>query len=449
MKAFRLILGILIAVLVFGCEKGDSEYKNFKVKDEESLEQTVYVGDTQASLTVDFTTTGPWTSSVEYFKNANESAPSKAGESSEWVTLEPSSGDKAGDYSVTIKLNPEAGTDIFMATITFVCKGEEMQVLLNNSPSVAPGSPDDVNNPEKIKAAMEKLEYGFWDARNAFYDIDDKYSTPDSRKSLNSKNEDLKKVWFESYKAINTCNLLLTACEYEVIKEQEREQVTAKALHYRSMMHLNLATLFGGVPVDTQYPAVSEPVRVMLQEVTDYIMKDCEDYINRSTKTETELTEALFVNAVASLLQAGTFDSDLVYARLIVMIDRITDENFVFEDSNMDGLINQDDSHVGVQGCLFYAYVFSSIQHQKSVDTLNKLAEQLNDDMFRIDANASPDEIKQKVIDILSGSWNRGVKYLVNRFMKNEDWGQHLNLLPIPMDIMSANRNLVQNPGWD
>ena len=131
------------------------------------------------------------------------------------------------------------------------------------------------------------------------------------------------------------------------------------------------------------------------------------------------------------------------------MIDRITDENFVFEDSNMDGLINQDDSHVGVQGCLFYAYVFSSIQHQKSVDTLNKLAEQLNDDMFRIDANASPDEIKQKVIDILSGSWNRGVKYLVNRFMKNEDWGQHLNLLPIPMDIMSANRNLVQNPGWD
>ena len=54
MKAFRLILGILTAVLVFGCETGDSEYKNFKVKDKESLEQTVYLGDTQASLTVDF-----------------------------------------------------------------------------------------------------------------------------------------------------------------------------------------------------------------------------------------------------------------------------------------------------------------------------------------------------------------------------------------------------------
>lgn len=446
MKAFRLILGILIAVLVFGCEKGDSEYKNFKVKDEESLEQTVYVGDTQASLTVDFTTTGPWTSSVEYFKNANESAPSKAGESSEWVTLEPSSGDKAGDYSVTIKLNPEAGTDIFMATITFVCKGEEMQVLLNNSPSVAPGSPDDVNNPEKIKAAMEELEYGFWDARNAFYDIDDKYSTPESRKSLSSKNEDLKKVWLESYKAINTCNLLLTACEYEVIKEQEREQVTAKALHYRSMMHLNLATLFGGVPIDDRYPAVSEPVRAMLQEVTDYIRKDCEYYINISTKTEIELTEALFVNAVASLLRAGTFDSDLVYDRLITMIDiLLTNENLIFEDSNMDGLINQDDSHVGVQGCLFYAYAFSTVRPDKSIEIMNKLADRLGDS-FRVDGQ---DDIRQKVIDILSGSWNRGVKYLVNRFMKNEDWGQHLNLLPIPMDIMSANRNLVQNPGWD
>ena len=174
-------------------------------------------------------------------------------------------------------------------------------------------------------------------------------------------------------------------------------------------------------------------------------MKDCEDYINRSTKTETELTEALFVNALAAILQSGNIESNLVRARLTVMIDIITNENFIFEDSNMDGLINQDDSHVGVQGCLFYAYAFSTVRPDKSIEIMNKLADRLGDS-FRVDGQ---DDIRQRVIDILSGSWNRGVKYLVNRFMKNEDWGQHLNLLPIPMDIMSANRNLVQNPGWD
>ncbi len=447
MKVIRLFLCLFITLFVFGCDEGTG-YKYFEVKNESALNQTVYIGETEAPLSVDFRTSDAWTSYVEYSTFSEETASTKSAESSEWVTLEPSSGDKAGDYSVIIKLNPEAGKDVSMAMISFVCKEEVLMVKLVNSPNFNPGSSEDVNNPEKISAAIKELESGFLTARNAYYDIDTEYSTSESRKTLNSGSVQLKNMWLESYKAINTCNLLLTACDNGIFEEQEIEQIKAKAMLYRAMMHLNLATVFGGVPIDAQYPAESEPVRAVLEEVTDYIMKDCEYYIDIPQKTETKLTEALFINAVAAILQAGSFDSELVLNRLNVMTEIIEGENLIFEDSNMDGRIDQDDSHVGVQGCLFYAYAFSSIQHQKSVDTLNKLAEQLNDDMFRIDANASPDEIKQKVIDILSSSWNRGIKYYVNRFMKREDWG-YLNLLPIPIDIMSANRNLVQNPGWD
>lgn len=444
MKVIRLFLCLFISLFVFGCDEG-TEYKYFEVKNESALRQTVYVGDTQASMTVDFRTSDAWTSYVEYSTISGESAQSKSARSTDWVVLEPSSGDKAGDYSVTIKLNPDAGKDISMAMISFVCKGEVLQVMLENSKNVNPGSSDDITNPEKIKAAIEKLELGFWTARNSFYDIDKEYSTSESRKLLNSNSVQLKDMWIDSYSAINTCNLLLEACNYDAIKEQDKEQVMAKAFLYRAMMHFNLASVFGGVPIDVQYPAISEPVRSLLNEVTDLVLKDCEESIHFLSKSGFEFTEACFLRAMSYVFRDGDFDSDMV---LDILSSMIESGNIVFEDSNMDGLINQSDSHIGVQTYLFYAYGMSTHQIQKSIQTLNLLAELLNDDTFRIASDSTADDVRQKVVEILSVSWNRGVKYYVNRFMKHEDWG-YLNLLPIPMDMMSSNKNFVQNPGWN
>lgn len=155
MKVIRLFLCLFITLFVFGCDEG-TEYKYFDVKNESALNQIAYLGDTQVSMPIEFTASGPWTSKIEYSGIETVTGRTETLNTG-WITLDPSSGDVAGDYSVNIYLNPDKGKNVYQAIISFICNGEVLEVTLVNSFSSNPDDSEDVNDPEKYKKQNKNL----------------------------------------------------------------------------------------------------------------------------------------------------------------------------------------------------------------------------------------------------------------------------------------------------
>lgn len=444
MKAIKLFLCLFISLFVFGCEEG-TEYKYFEIKDESVLNQTVYLGDTQAPAPVEFTASGAWTSKVEY--STFDSATGRADVSSNgWITLDPSSGESAGNYSVKIYLDPDKGKNVNRAVISFICNGETLEVTLENNHSYNPDDSDDVNDPEKIEAAKEELSSGFLSSsiHEVFDQLDKDYSTLESRKSLSSSSKQLEDLWYGAYDAINTCNLLLTACGTDLIDEQEINEIMANSRFYRALFHFYLASVFGDVPVQTEYPLILKPSRSSINEVMELVMKETEESIQLLPKYDWNYLEARFVHVLASVMKNNSFASP----DIIDYLKSIVDEGDKFFDSNMDGIINSDDSPMVVQAYLLLAYAECENDNLNfSMELMNYLAEKLNDDNFRLEVAITPETIKEKIRSILSSDRGAGIKYLVNRFMFDYNW-DYTMYLPLPMKALADNENLTQNAGW-
>lgn len=442
MKAIKLLLCLFSMILVWDCEEGTG-YKYFEVKNESSLNQTVYVGDLKAPVPIEFTASGAWTSKIEY--STIETTSGRADVSSSgWITLDPSSGETAGDYSVNIYLNPEKGENVYRALISFICNGEVLEVTLENNSSFYPGDYDDINDPEKIEEAKQKLSSGFSSSiRDAFYELDNNYSTPENRKSLTSSSKILENLWYKSYDAINTCNLLLSAYDAGVVNEQESVGIMASSHMYRGLFHFYLADIFGDIPVQTEYPSDLYLPRTELNEVMDMVRNEMEMCIQYISKDDWLYHEARFVRVLTSVLKNESFEGGETRDLLKSVV---SDGDMCF-DSNRDGIINSDDSPMAVQCYLLFAYVESDYNLHDSIEQLNNLAEKLKDDNFMVDNQVSADELKLKIRDILSTDWGEGIKYLVNRFMFDYNW-DYLELLPLPVKAIASNMNLTQNAGW-
>lgn len=445
MKAIKLLFCLFAVALVSGCED-DNGYKYFDVKNESALEQTVYAGETQAPMPIEFTASGAWTSSIEYSTNGSASARADAS-SSGWITLDPDRGEAAGDYSVNIYLDPDKGEDVYMAVISFICNGEVLEVRIENSHSLNPGQSEDVNDPKKIEAAKQKLYDGFQSVEDAFLELDNDYSTPEDRKQLDSSSKLLEDFWYDSYDAINTCNLLLVACEQDVITEYEKDKILTMASVYRGIFHFYLSTIFGNVPVQADYPSDLKAPRALQDEVMDFVidgMYRTEEYMNASSY---HYDDVYLIRTLASVLRDETFlvdDNAGNYLR--DAIDKIS------IDINEDGIVEIQeckDYPVPLQCNLLSAYIEAEDDLQYAMGRLGYIAEELNDDSFKVEASADAEDVRRKVESLLSGEWGKGMKYLVNRYMNSSyDWEDYLTHLPLPMKALEENENLEQNVGW-
>lgn len=444
MKVIRLFLCLFISLFVFGCDEG-TEYKYFEVKNESALKQTVYVGDTQASMPIEFTTSGPWTSKVEY-STIDASTGRTETSSSGWVTLNPSSGDSAGEYSVNICLNPENGKNVYMAIISFICNGEVLEVTLENSFSLNPGDSDDVRDPEKIEKAKQKLEAGFTSVENAFLELDKNYSTPESRVSLNSNSKILEDFWFESYDAINTCNLLLYACDLDIITDYDKGKILVQANRYRGLFHFYLSCIFGYAPIQSSYPLDLKAPGTEKNYLMEFVINDMDKTINSFPIASYYYDDVYLIKVLAYALLNESLDSNEFRDNL----KYIMDNNIIGLDTNGDGIVNSSDYEdypIAVQCYLLSAYAESDYNLEVSKYRMNYLAKELKDDKFEVENSASPEDVKAKVKEILSTDWGRGIRYLVNRFMFDYNW-DYMQVLPLPLKALVANENLKQNPGW-
>ena len=101
--------------LFFGCSEKDNDggKESIKVPEPAQLEQVVSSNETNGNSTVRFSTTGPWSSSIEEVTKANDVA--------SWVSISPDRGSAAGDYEISISLLPNTTTETRKARIKIIC----------------------------------------------------------------------------------------------------------------------------------------------------------------------------------------------------------------------------------------------------------------------------------------------------------------------------------------
>lgn len=107
-----LLAGATFAFAGCNNEGGDGD-KQIKIPDQTQLTQVVGSDDTNGSSAVNFTTTGPWSSSIEDV--------TVKGNEASWVSISPDHGDAAGDYTMTITLTPNTSTESRKANVKIIC----------------------------------------------------------------------------------------------------------------------------------------------------------------------------------------------------------------------------------------------------------------------------------------------------------------------------------------
>jgi len=133
---FKTSLFALIAIIVISCSKNEeSQQSAIIVQDEQSLTQTMYADQTQASSTISFTSAGAWTSTI------TEIANTKAPASPDWVSVAPNSGDEAGDYSLAIHLDENGTGAERSAKIAIFCEGEQKEITITQKSTTSDGKP--------------------------------------------------------------------------------------------------------------------------------------------------------------------------------------------------------------------------------------------------------------------------------------------------------------------
>jgi hypothetical protein len=166
MKMKKVILMSMCCLLIVsatfftGCDKGNETPASITVENQQTLTQTVFADNTQGAGSVNFVTTGAWTSSI-----ANGTAPSAssaakvaaAAASGNWISINPASGDKAGNYTITIMLEPNTTGADRTAVITIACEGTEIAITVTQK-----GTKEDGTVPEtggaKLVTRIERFE---------------------------------------------------------------------------------------------------------------------------------------------------------------------------------------------------------------------------------------------------------------------------------------------------
>ena len=148
----KILLALLTAATLWGCNKnGGDDPPAIKIDNPQSLTQTVYADQGEGSASVNFTTTGAWTSAITEttpVPNVAGASVSRTGANPLWIKISPESGDKAGAQSFTIYLDHNYTGDDRSAKITISSGGKSQDVTVTQKAvkedGTVPEDPDGV-----------------------------------------------------------------------------------------------------------------------------------------------------------------------------------------------------------------------------------------------------------------------------------------------------------------
>ena len=195
----KILLALLTVATLWGCDKnGGDDPPAIKIDNPQSLAQTVYADQGEGSASVNFTTTGVWTSAITEttpVPNVAVASVSRAGTNPLWIKISPESGDKAGAQSFTIYLDHNYTGDDRSAKITISSGGKSQDVTVTQKAvkedGTVPEDPDgvringviwakcNVDTPGTFAAAPENMGCFYqWGRRKSWSAVDPVESVP-------------------------------------------------------------------------------------------------------------------------------------------------------------------------------------------------------------------------------------------------------------------------------
>ncbi|MDR1866205.1 MAG: RagB/SusD family nutrient uptake outer membrane protein [Bacteroidales bacterium] len=449
MKSVNLIIAgclLLSATFFSSCGEKDETVAPIVVQDNASLTQTVFADDTQGAGSVSFVTAGAWSSSIA------ETATTKAA-TVDWISISPNSGDRAGSYTVTVILTVNTTGADRTAVITIACEGTEVKIAVTQKKTKADGS--------ELLSVTELIALGeqaYISAHGAYMQIDSQYSTQTARQGITASSGFLLDYWQKSYDAIGRYNSLLENLDrHQFPSDEEKSLVEGTALARRSQLYFYLNTLYTGVPLLTNTEtSLNEIPRNSVSEVNDFVRAHLDEAtlllpqsVGAPPKylTITRSFDAHFVNALQAL-QAN--DVSRARDRLNGLRNDMQSGNVGFYDSNQDGIFDGIDRPYNIMTAQIYLLsaelslnAGDTGEARELINTLYQIQE-LNPPVSQ---GATTEEVRTAIRTAFA-NWDTGIKFLnTMRWGETAQWG-HYASLPIPVSVMAANPNMMQNPGW-
>ncbi len=415
-------------------------------------QQTVHADDTEGESAISFTAKSDWAVDV------TEKTSSRVNNTS-WLRLlfdgEEKYSGEAGDYTLTIEIDPNLTGATRTATITIICGEDKITVTITQDAKTAEGKDPDNDDEQALVDALTSYEPDFVRLVESWTAMDNAYSTLSARERLmpneygNHETLELWDFWKDAYEVIQYSNTIIALVNTTDSKDQEeKERCKARAQMYRGAAYMFLATLFGEVPLSTNYKTPwTELPKVSTDDLSDFI-HGCFDVAIEGTpwvgseKLVNEGNQARFLKMIAA---ARMKDNQTT----AMMIDQLL-EHFalVTVDANGDGRLDAGDkneeSSLSLQAYLLSAEAFLALENMpKAIDWLNQIYQ-----TGTIPPGSSHDELMTIINESWTG-WDEGMKIINQvRWGNTEAWGYRA-LLPIPIQVLSANENLTQNPGWN
>jgi hypothetical protein len=357
------------------------------------------------------------------------------------ATVEP---DDATDKTVTWSSNAQSVATVTNGVVTAVAAGSATITATTANGKTATCA-------VTVAPAMDELftlvKNKYQQVCEAYLQIDNQYSTLAERQGITPSSSFLYNFWQKSYDAIYSANLLVQKVNGygdRDIPEADKNLYRGTAYAYSTTVLFYLKTLFGGVPLVTapeETLIINELPRTSEQQMNDFIRAELEYAVaylsGQPSRDSIRFTLSLHV------LQTG--DAALAKSHLTEIIN-----GSHFVDINGDAIINDNERQANMM--LVQAYLLraeaalATGNNNEAAQMVSVLYQRLNTGE-QLQPSATAEEIRTAVRNIFS-NWNTGMKFLnTDRWGLTANWGGRA-LLPIPQQVMEANPNLTQNPGW-
>lgn len=142
LNPFHFLL-IMTALFFTACDDPNESSSSITVAGNQDLTPTVYADETDAASSVNFATTGPWSSSIK--ETALKSAQLRTSTTPDWISISPDHGDVAGNYTISISLQTNTTGEDRSAVVTVLCDGTEIDITVTQKGTKEDGTVPDGN----------------------------------------------------------------------------------------------------------------------------------------------------------------------------------------------------------------------------------------------------------------------------------------------------------------
>lgn len=274
--------------------------------------------------------------------------------------------------------------------------------------------------------SWEMVEFAYNQSSEFFYSIDNEYSSLSKRQGLSPESNIVDTLWNRSYDLIIKVNKRLAE---EVAGEKEQ------LLVYRSEAYINLATAFGGVPLQLESSLNFNLSRNTQGEVLSLAIQDL-DQVFALSADSTKYKSEEYVKSLHALRLQKNYNKAYEKSREAIHSGTV-------QLSVDSGATTLPISHI-------YLVAAESANELGNITEATQYMNQLlNADKMPPLAGNSKAEIAAAIRDYYNGR-DADLKYInIQSWRLNSSWSEKYKLLPIPNSaIREYNGNITQNTGY-